>query len=280
MPSRQVGEAIRRHGADHLFAHVSGVLRQADVTIANLEAPLIERCRPIAEGFTFCGTPAFAAAMANAGIDVVALENNHIENFGRSGIKETTQHLENAGIDFATASHLAVRDIRGLTIGILAFSGVGHRFDRRQIVQCLERSRPLVDLLLVAFHWGKEYVSIPQACPANAPDDPRVIARVAIDHGADLILGNHPHWVQGVEFHRGKLITYSHGNLMFDQFWSVETRQGVIGKYTFHDRTLINVEFQPIFIDDDAQPQLISDHEGASIIRRMEGSSLILSMDT
>lgn len=278
MPSRKVDDWIRNYGAHHPFAHVEGLLQQADLTIGNLEAPLIERCPRIKSGFTFCGLPAFAAAMAKAGIDLVALENNHIDNFGYSGIEETKEHLDRAGVAYATAERMAVRDVRGLKVGVLAFCGVGRCFDSRKISQHIWQSRPLVDLLIVAFHWGKEYVGLPEPCPDTAPDDPRWIARWAIDHGADLIIGNHPHWVQGVEFYNGKLVTYSHGNFVFDQFWSIETRQGVVGKYTFYDTTLIKAEFLPIFIDDQARPHLLDEWEGAPIIRRLEGSSIILEV--
>jgi UDP-N-acetylmuramoyl-L-alanyl-D-glutamate--2,6-diaminopimelate ligase len=279
MPSRQVDAWIRRQGPDHPFTRIAALLHQADVVIGNLEAPLVARCRPVSQGLTFCGIPAFAEGMARAGIDVVALENNHIENFGRSGIDETKRHLEAAGVDYATVDHMAVRDVRGLKIGVVAFSGVGHRFDRRQIAQRMERSRAIVDLLLAVFHWGKEYVSIPEPCAETAPDDPRAIARLAIDHGADLVIGNHPHWVQGIELYRGKLIAYSHGNLVFDQLWSIETRQGVIGRYSFCDTALVDVEYLPIVIDEKIQPCLVDDEEGAPIIRRMEGSSIILELD-
>jgi poly-gamma-glutamate synthesis protein (capsule biosynthesis protein) len=278
MPSRLVDQWIRRHGADHLFVKVNDALQSADLVLANLEAPLAARCRLATTGNTFCGIPAVARAMASAGIDVVTLENNHIDNYGRGGLSETKHHLEAAGIDFATASRMAVREVRGLTIGVLAFNGVGRRFDCLQIRQRIQQSRPLVDLLLVAFHWGKEYVSLPEQCPVTAPDDPRLIGRIAIAHGADLVIGNHPHWVQGVEFWNGRLITYSHGNFVFDQFWSTETRQGVIGKYTFFDTTLIAAEFLPVFIDESAQPRLVTGCEGAPILRRMEGSSIILQL--
>jgi poly-gamma-glutamate capsule biosynthesis protein CapA/YwtB (metallophosphatase superfamily) len=278
MPSRLVDQSIRRHGPDHPFVHVHEVLHHADLVLANLEAPLAARCRLVTTGNTFCGLPAFAQAMANAGIDVVTLENNHVDNYGRSGLSETKHHLEAAGIDFATASRLAVRDVRGLKIGILAFNGVGRRFDGPRIRERIRQSRPLVDLLLVAFHWGKEYVSLPEPCPATAPDDPRLIGRIAIEHGADLVIGNHPHWVQGVEFWNGRLITYSHGNFVFDQFWSTETRQGIIGKYTFFDTALIAVEYLPVFIDESAQPRPATGEEGAPILRRMEGSSIILQL--
>jgi poly-gamma-glutamate synthesis protein (capsule biosynthesis protein) len=106
-----------------------------------------------------------------------------------------------------------------------------------------------------------EYVGVPQPAPGIADDDPIELAHAAIDAGADFIIGNHPHWVQGVEIYKGKWITYAHGNFIFDQMWSYETRVGVIGKYTFYDDTLIGVEFIPIRIDNYAQPNPMTGQE-------------------
>jgi poly-gamma-glutamate synthesis protein (capsule biosynthesis protein) len=99
-----------------------------------------------------------------------------------------------------------------------------------------------------------EYVPVPQPAPGIADDDPVELAHAAIDDGADLIIGNHPHWIQGVEVYKSKFITYAHGNFIFDQEWSYETTVGVIGKYTFYDNTLIAVDFTPVLIQNFAQP--------------------------
>ena len=87
----------------------------------------------------------------------------------------------------------------------------------------------------MAYHWGAEYVSVPTVGAGIAEDDPVEIGHLAVDAGADFVIGNHPHWVQGVELYKGKYIAYAHGNFIFDQMWSYETRVGVVGKYTFYD---------------------------------------------
>jgi UDP-N-acetylmuramoyl-L-alanyl-D-glutamate--2,6-diaminopimelate ligase len=279
MPARDVAPWIRNCGPDYPFAQIAPVLREADLTIANLEAPLIGNCPPKTHGVTFCGLPPLAEALVRAGIDVVTIENNHIGDFGPEGIAETITHLDAAGLDYASRDRLLIREVRGFRIGVLAFNGVGGRFDREGMVRQIEASRPLVELLVVACHWGKEYVSIPQSCSIHAFDNPRLIARLVIDHGADLVVGHHPHWVQGIEFYRGKLVAYSHGNLIFDQLWSVETQQGAIGRYTFFDARLVQVEFLPVFIGAEIQPRVLSVTEGAPILRRIEASSLVLDVD-
>jgi poly-gamma-glutamate synthesis protein (capsule biosynthesis protein) len=130
------------------------------------------------------------------------------------------------------------------------------------------------DVVAVAFHWGGEYVYVPASSPGIAPDDPVEIAHAAVDAGADLVIGNHPHWVQGVEFYNDGFITYAHGNFIFDQMWSYETRVGVVGKYTFYDDTLIGVEFTPVLIEDYAQPVPMDGDERQAVLDTMRSASV------
>lgn len=84
------------------------------------------------------------------------------------------------------------------------------------------------------------------------------LAHLAIDTGADLVIGNHPHWIQPVEIYKNKLIVYAHGNFVFDQMWSAKTREGIIGRYTFYGDRLIDAEFLPVQINDFGQPRFLT----------------------
>jgi len=95
------------------------------------------------------------------------------------------------------------------------------------------------------------------------------MARVAIDAGADLVLGSHPHWVQQVEVYKGKLIVYSMGNFVFDQMWSQETRQGVIVKFTFQGKNLVSAKFLPVLIEDYNQPVPATGYDYRAVLDRM-----------
>src|SRR5439155_51363 len=104
--------------------------------------------------------------------------------------------------------------------------------------------------------------------------DARAIA--GLDYaGADLVIGNHPHWVQPVEIYNGHLITYAHGNFIFDQMWSQETREGMVGRYTFYGTRLVRVDYRPLVIDNYAQPRWLDDTtgEGKAIIDRVAKAS-------
>jgi poly-gamma-glutamate capsule biosynthesis protein CapA/YwtB (metallophosphatase superfamily) len=267
-------DVIMRQKNDFLYPvqATKGITSNADVTVVNLEAPLIKNCPYHDSGFSFCGRQGFVAGLKALGVDVATLENNHIGNHGESGIKETKQLLEKNSIKWADRKTPAIVEVDGITFGFIAFNGVGPKFDRAAITSAVKKLRPLVDVVVVSFHWGQEYVRTPQAGGA-APDDPRKIARLTIDAGADLILGNHPHWVQAVESYKGKFIAYAHGNFIFDQMWSRETRIGVIGKYTFYGNKLYDVDFRPIIIENYAKPVPLKGKEARAVLDSMHNAS-------
>jgi poly-gamma-glutamate synthesis protein (capsule biosynthesis protein) len=137
----------------------------------------------------------------------------------------------------------------------------------------IQALRPQVDVLSVAYHWGVEYVSVPAPGAGIAEDDPVEIGHLAVDAGADLVIGNHPHWVQGVELYKGKFIAYAHGNFIFDQMWSYETRVGVVGKYTFYDEELVRAEYFPVLSVDYGQPVPMAGAEAQAVLDGMKASS-------
>ncbi len=279
IPARYTDVTIRNHGDDFLYpvAATKDITVQTDLTVINLEAPLIENCPYHDSGFTFCGRPGFVKALEAAGVDVVTLENNHIGNYGPEGIAETERHLQMPDVSFPLVwvdrQHPAIVDVKGLRLGLLAFNAVGERINRQAMADQIKSLRPKVDVLAVAFHWGAEYVSIPQPAAGIADDDPVEIAHLAIDSGADWIIGNHPHWVQAVEIYKGKFIAYAHGNFIFDQMWSYETRVGVIGRYTFYDKQLVRVEFIPTLIQDYAQPVPMTGPDAQAVLDGMKSAS-------
>ncbi len=166
--------------------------------------------------------------------------------------------------------------MRGLTFAFLAYNGVGAPVDREVMAREIGAARQEADVVVVQFHWGKEYVRLPQRAPGIAPDDPRDLARVALAAGADLIIGNHPHWVQGLELVGDRLVTYAHGNFVFDQMFTRETREGVVGRYTFHGRRMAAVEYRPVRIESWAQPRFLDGAEAAGVLGQMEAASRAL----
>jgi poly-gamma-glutamate capsule biosynthesis protein CapA/YwtB (metallophosphatase superfamily) len=278
IPARSVNATVLRRG-DFLypFRATADYLRGGDLLFVNLEAPLLARCPRTDEGMTFCGDARNVEGLVFAGVNVAGVANNHLGNYGPAGTEETIRNLASRGIAAAGLGQTAYLRVRGLIFAFLAYNGVGPPVDRAAMTREIGAARARADVVVVQFHWGKEYVRLPERAPGVAPDDPRDLGRAALAAGADLIIGNHPHWVQGVELVGDRLITYAHGNFVFDQMFSRETREGVVGRYTFHGRRLAAVEYRPVRIDDFAQPRLLDGPDAAAVLGQMEAASRALA---
>ncbi len=240
---------VREFGYWYPWEAVAPLLRDSDLTVANLEGPLTRRGKPeIEKQFTFRVPPDSAFAMRRAGIDAVALANNHTLDQGRVGLEETVAALRAAGIAFAGAG-MSEREARtparlvrrGVRIAMLSYSNTfpeefwakgpnpGTAFGHADWVGAdVRAARKDSDLLIVNFHWGQELSPEPKEYQVK-------LARVAVDAGADLVLGTHPHTLQGLERYKGALIFYSLGNFAFGSY-SQKVRDGVLARLTFRGR--------------------------------------------
>jgi poly-gamma-glutamate synthesis protein (capsule biosynthesis protein) len=285
IPARNVNEqAISRNDFLWPFRPTIDYLKSGDLLFTDLEAPLVAGCVRFNAGFKpFCGDPRFIDGLTYAGVNVANLSNNHLTNYGQPGTDSTIKLLTDHGIQPAGLGLIAHLTVKGVRFAFLGFSGVGVRVDPAELKREIAVARPTADVVVVQFHWGKEYVLTPQATSDGiAPDDPKVIGRLAVDDGADLVIGNHPHAVQGVEIYRGRLIAYAHGNFVFDQMWTPDPgqedpRNGVIGKYIFVDGRLAGVSYQPTRIFDYGQPRFLTGDDAAAVIARMKLSTQMIN---
>ena len=276
IPARGVNYfATIKHDFLWPFRPTAAYTRNADITYIDLEAPLFAGC-PVspAESFTFCGDARFVDGLTFMGAKVANLANNHLSNYGAQGISATDQLLQSHGILTSGLGPVAVINVRGIKFGFIGFNGVGRAIDQTALKAGIARARQQADIVVVQFHWGKEYERQPLPDPnVPTPDDPVNIGHLAIDWGADIVIGNHPHWYEGVEVYKGKLITYSHGNFVFDQMWSEETREGVIGTYTFYGTQLVAASWKPVRSYDYGQPVFMNAKDSASTLQTMEAAS-------
>jgi len=276
IPAREVNyQVLLHHDFLYPWRRTADYLKTGDLLFINLETPLLKSCPTTRSGFKFCGDARSIVGFDYAGVNVANLANNHSTNYGVAGTSETIALLAKHGIGVSGNGLSEVRDIRGIKFGFIGFNGVGEKIDRAALKREIDLIRPKCDVLVVAFHWGKEYELIPTTAPGLATDKPQEVGHLAIDLGADLVIGNHPHWVQPVEIYKDRLIAYAHGNFIFDQMWSQETREGVVGRYTFYGTQLIRVDYRPLVIDDYSQPRWLDDStgEGKTIIDRMAKAS-------
>ena len=275
IPAREVNaQAIRRNDFLWTVRPTADYVKNADITYVNLETPLFSGCKVDENGFQFCGDARHVDALKAIGAGVVNLANNHLGNYGPTGVQATVDLLNKNGIASSGLGPPAIIDVRGLKFAFVGFNGVGLAVDRQAVAQGVQHAREQADVVVVQFHWGKEYERQPMPDPGvPTPDDPVALGHLAIDSGADIVIGNHPHWYQGVEVYKNRLITYAHGNYVFDQMWSEETREGVIGTYTFYDNHLMSASWKPLRIYDYGQARFEDASYDQKVLSTMEQAS-------
>ena len=227
MLERDIITMMDENGSAHPFAAVAGVLGDADITIANMEGTFTERGTQATKLYTFRTPPRHAVSLAQAGIDVVALGNNHAMDYGAVGLEDTLAALEDAGVAYSGAGvnatearKPALLEANGLRLVFLSYNGVGEatfagaspgvaRADVAWVRQDVASALTVADLVIVSLHDGTEY----QDAPTGAQ---RAFAQAAIDAGAALVLGSHAHVFQGWQSYGDGVIVWGLGNFVFD----------------------------------------------------------------
>jgi poly-gamma-glutamate capsule biosynthesis protein CapA/YwtB (metallophosphatase superfamily) len=261
MLSRFVGQlAHERHDPASPFRDLAPVLASADIAFANLESPFSDRGRIFDGRMVFKAEPDMISGLQLAGIDVVSTANNHARDCGRRGVEFTLDWLSKHGIaaagsgETAQAAHQGiVLQRNGVKFGFLAYtydqSNGNHRdTDDRVAVMDLDRMRrdvedlkKRVDVAIVSMHAGIEYSPRPNQQQTE-------FAHAAIETGAAIVAGHHPHVVEPWERYRGGVIFYSLGNLVFDQFQRAETQHGVLGEVVFRGTSIERARVIPLDI--------------------------------
>ncbi|MBI2049461.1 CapA family protein [Candidatus Roizmanbacteria bacterium] len=277
MPARSVNSQVLKYkDFNWPYLKTADVLRQADITFINLETPLFDMCPPTQEGMIFCGDARNVDGLVFAGVDIANLANNHAGNYGDKGVDKTVRLLNNNDILTIGINGPVFKDIRGIKFAFLGYNdistpqpGISNADEERIRIEIKDAKRQ-ANIVIVAFHFGAEY--------RDQPDDRQIyLGHLAIDSGADLVIGNHPHWIQPIEIYKDKVITYAHGNFVFDQEWSQKTKEGVVGKYTFYENKLIDIEFLPVLIENYGQPYFLNNNRKIEILDRMRIETLRLS---
>jgi poly-gamma-glutamate synthesis protein (capsule biosynthesis protein) len=280
---------------DAAFDALRPMLTSADITIGTLDSTLANSAVPIGctQTFNLAGPAAFADALGRAGFDVMSHAANHIKDCGNAAcgdlaVTETIANLRRnavaptgsgANIDEARAPAIIERN--GIRFAFLAYDDVAAYYnatantagsaplDLATIAGDIERAGSMADVVVVLPQWGVEYTASPSPRQREA-------ARVAASAGADLIVGNHPHWVQAHEQIGEVFVAYALGNFIFDQDWSVETQQGAMLEVTFTGTRVTKTRYLPVRILDEYQPRLAEPDEAAAILQRIESASASL----
>ncbi len=277
---------------------LSSRLRSADLTVGNLESTLSTDGDPTQGSDSFGGDASLRAPLRAAGFDALSLANNHAGDFGDRALRQTVRLLRDsasrpfgAGADLAAASRPLVLERGGVRFAFVGFNAIGEtpraapdrpgalsvRMPPRTgpLVEAdLDRVRGVVrsaagsaDVVVVLPHWGTQYTHRPE------PVQRRVAAALARS-GADLVVGGHPHWVQGLERAAGTPVVHSLGNFVFDMDFQTKTMEGVLLEATFHGAELKAMRFVPYRMDDDSfAPRVVRGAAARRILGDLWGSS-------
>jgi len=250
---------LKRHGFDYAFDATREALASADLALGNLEAPLTDSQDEFGDKrFRFKVPPRAAGALKNAGFDVLTLANNHMGDFGHQGVIDTVDALRAAGLkstgagaNITQAREPAIVEIDGLKIALLAYSNTFPKefYATKSrpgtapgypsfFVSDIKKARKRADVVIVSFHWGGEALTAPK-------DYQQTLGRQAIEAGAQVVIGHHPHVLQGVEFYRDGVIYYSLGNFAFGSY-SKTAKSSALARITLHDATLYKAEILPL----------------------------------
>jgi poly-gamma-glutamate capsule biosynthesis protein CapA/YwtB (metallophosphatase superfamily) len=294
IPARCTYAKIMALGGDFTlpFQPLHDMLVAADITIGTLDATASDAGTPFGctPTFSLAAPAAAVAGFKYAGYDVISHAANHIKDCGTSAcgdraMFETDANLRAAGIKPAgTGRNLfearapQIVERHGVYFAFLAYDDIAPYYqatgdgagsaplDASTIAEDVANARKVANVVIIVPHWGVEYTADPSARQ-------REFARAAAAAGADMIVGNHPHWVQAHEKIGGMFVAYALGNFVFDQDWSLETQQGALLEATFTGTRLTSTRYTAIHIYEQYQPRLADPPEAQQILDRIETAS-------
>ncbi len=222
-------QVAKNNGHAFFVKNIKELFSKDDLTMVNLEGPLTTATTKAAKQFAFKGDPAYTEILTLGGIDVVNLANNHTFDYLQKGYEDTKKHLKQSGIGYFGYEDYYIKEINGVKIGLLGYTGwndtVTIRNQIKRDIGALKKNGAQV--VIVNFHWGAERSYVPNHTQKS-------LGRYTIDSGADLVVGHHPHVVQGIEEYKDKFIVYSLGNFMFGGNRNPSDKDTFVFQQTFH----------------------------------------------
>ncbi len=291
---RGVGLFMDEKGGEPVFAQVKPLLEDAQLAFVNLEGPISDKgTRASWKEYTFRARPALLDGLVSGGVDIVSLANNHSMDYGASALVDTLARLDEAGIyhagagaDAAAASAPTLITTAAGTVAVIAITdiipggfaagsdspGVNVTTpDRKKLLAAVEAANEKADFVIVSLHWGIEY-------KPNAGQDQRKLAHQLVDAGADLVLGHHPHVIQGLELYRNRLIAYSFGDFVWDHY-SRETGETFVLQVAVPRAGPPSFEVIPVYLDSTTGvPAPVTGEEAAAILGRLARLSADLGL--
>jgi len=260
---------LKEGGGDYFFpfSEIASYLQKGDILFGNLESVISDKGENVGGPYPFRAEPAAIRGLTSAGFDVLSVANNHLFDYGRKAMEDSLKRLKEAGIDYVGAG-FSLNEARGpvikkvgqTKIAFFAYTNLGPKSWQAEekksgivwldesFEEDIRRAKGTNDLVIVSFHFGDEYQAKPNASQ-------ELWARKAIDAGADLVVGHHPHVVQPLEKYKEGYIAYSLGNFVFDQSFSEETMKGRLLEVVIENVEIKEVIPREIMINKFFQPQ-------------------------
>lgn len=279
MLGRHVRVLMDKNGADYIFGKMEGpekmLTEGADVIFGNLEGPISGKGTKGGTSMVFSFNEDVAQLLKDFGFTLLSVSNNHALDKGWNGRDTTVKALESAGLGWcghpkdADPASVYYGNIGESKYAFVCFQDITHKLDDEAAVELIKSIRPEVDYLVVSIHWGIEYKNKPDFGLQIQP------AHDFIDAGADFIIGHHPHVVQSFEVYNGRVVFYSLGNFVFDQYWSKGTQEElaigiVLDDFDEDDSLRTKVRLFPMK-SEKAQSRLMTEKERSEWIERFIG---------
>lgn len=266
--------------------NVEPIFRKDDLTIVNLEGPLTNSTLGVSKEFVFKGNPEFSKILSMGSIEAVNLANNHTMDYGVVGYQDTIDALNAEYITYFDANDTYIKEVNGIKVGLIGMYPWGDSEQiRNQISNRVEQLREQgAKLIIASFHWGIEKDYYPAQYQQN-------LAHFTIDEGVDLILGHHPHRIQGIEEYNGKYIVYSLGNFSFgghrgpsdmDSMIFVQDFEFIDGELKIdgnHQAEIIPVSISSIEVRNDFKPTPLVGDEQNRVYNKIKEFSTPLNDD-
>lgn len=272
MLSRAVGEKmLREKDFRWPFLKIGGFLQKADLVFGNLEGPISEKGQKVGSIYSFRADPRTIEGLKYAGFDILSVANNHIGDWTREAMEDTFNNLSQAGISYVGGGFTeteaygpVIKEIKGVSLAFLAYTALGPAWTEAKgetsgiafahldrLKAGVQKAKTEADLVIVSFHFGQEYQKTPN-------QKQRKLAQAAIEAGASLVIGHHPHIIQPIQKYRQDFIAYSLGNFVFDQSFSQETMTGLLLEVTIKNKKIAGLNPLKIKISSEFQPQITS----------------------
>ncbi len=249
------------------FLKIADYLKKADILFGNLESVISDKGIKVGSIYSFRAEPEAINGLTYAGFDILSVANNHIFDYGREAMEDSFKRLKEAGISYIGGGFDEeevragiTKEVKSTKITFLAYTNKGSEYwqatenrsgigwlDER-IEDDIKKAKEKSDLVIVSFHWGEEYQS-------QANKEQEYFGHLAVDSGADLVIGHHPHTIQPIEKHKDGWIAYSLGNFVLDQSFSEETMKGLLLKIIVENKKIKEVSSEEVKISDSFQPQ-------------------------